>query len=80
MNFIPLIAAGVSAIGQKQAGEAGEEQAQQQSILDKAEGASAEQVSLTQEASQRRSSREFQGDKPLPLQKRALPRERHRAS
>lgn len=61
MNFIPLIASGVSAIGEHQKGQAAEEQAQQQARLDQVEGQSAEQQSLTQEATQRRGAREFLG-------------------
>lgn len=59
--FIPLVAAGVSAISQHNAGEDADRQDNTQAMLNKAEGQQAEQVSATQEATQRRQSREFLG-------------------
>lgn len=58
---VPLIAAGVSAFGQHQQGQAAKKQAQEQSLIDQMEGKSAEEAALQDEATQRRSSRQFLG-------------------
>jgi len=65
--FIPLIAAGVSAFAQHKQGEEADQQAQQQAQLDRLEGQAAEQQTLTQESTQRRTAREFLGRQSATL-------------
>ena len=59
--WIGLIGTAVSAIGQKQAGDAAETQANQNAALGQAEGRLAESQAMTAETTQRQSAREFLG-------------------
>lgn len=61
MQFVPLIAAGISAYGQSKQGDAANDQAKEQAFLDKQEGQIASQQAYQNEATQRQSSRQFLG-------------------
>lgn len=60
-TFIPLIASGIGAFAQHKQGEDTNANAQTQAMLGRLEGQNAEQAALSQEATQRRSAREFLG-------------------